>query len=263
MQSISKQTLEIVFRDQVLQVALFISKRTDKWVVCLHGLQSDATLFNDLFKQSFLDGYSLLSINFVGFGDSSKPDDFSYDIADQAEIIKLVLTKLNVESLHLIGHSLGGMVGALLLKPFGNKVLSFANLEGNLVLADCGDSKDVVKYNETEFEDVGYIRLKENIRQSNQKSAPYRSGWLETIPAKVFYKTSASVIRWSKGEKLLKVFSEASVKRMFMYGSQNASKADIVPEKISKVAIPEAGHFMLLDNPEACYSALEDFISKQ
>jgi pimeloyl-ACP methyl ester carboxylesterase len=263
MKPISRQSVTVVFKGENLTVSLLISKRTNnKWIVCLHGLQSNAQLFEDLFTQSFLNSYSLLAIDLIGFGNSAKSDDFSYDIADQAEIIKLMLAKLHIKQLHLIGHSLGGMVGVLLLEPLREVILSFANLEGNLVLADCSISKDVVQYTQAEFESTEYERLKESVRQSGQKSTAHRSDWLETITARVFYKTSASIVEWSKHEKLLTLFSEAPTKRMFMYGVENASKAALVPASIKQVGIAGAGHFMLLDNPEACYAALEDFIAE-
>lgn len=255
-----KQIITVHYKNQDLDVSILVARRTDQWVVCLHGLQANAELFSDLFNQSFLDNYSLLAISFIGFGDSTKPDDFSYDVADQAEVTKLVLNELGIKQLHLIGHSLGGMVGTLLLEPLRANIMSFANLEGNLVLADCGDSKNVAQYSEADFKKYGYDNLKESIRQSGQKSASYRYKRLEIIPAKVFYKTSTSIVDWSKSEKLLDLFVGSQVKRMFMYGSRNAVKADTLVESISKVVIDEAGHFMLLDNPQACYAALNDFI---
>src|SRR5260221_5662540 len=114
------------------QVASFIQKRSTEYILFLHGIQSNKELFVPLMKQSFLDAYSLLALDCIGFGNSSKPEDFSYDVQEQAHIISEVLKQLGITKLHIIGHSLGGVIGTLLLQPLQENILSFLNLEGNL-----------------------------------------------------------------------------------------------------------------------------------
>jgi pimeloyl-ACP methyl ester carboxylesterase len=85
----------------------------------------------------------------------------------------------------------------------------------------------------------------------------------KAIPAKVFYKTSVSIVEWSDSEKLRAIFNVSNVRRLFLYGSKNARKASVVSDSVEKVEVPDAGHFMLLDQPEFCYRTLAQFISQK
>ena len=232
-----------------------------KWVVFLHGIQSNKELFKDLIKQPFLKDYSLLTLDFVGFGKSSKPENFSYDIQEQANICKEIINNLGIKELNLIGHSLGGMVGILLLEPLKDIVKSFINMEGNLVYADCGLSKVVADLNFEDFKNQ-YSKIKSDIKLSGEPSSQLRGNCLSQISDFVFYKTSTSIVKWSKSKKLLKLFKDSQVKKLFIYGSQNSQKAKILPKDFNTVMIPNSGHFMLRDNPKECYKTFEKFYSE-
>lgn len=255
----NQQVVSIAHKGQKLRLSLNIRQSSSKWIVCLHGIQSNKDLFNGLFDQSFLDDYSLLAIDFVGFGDSDKPENFSYDLQGQADIVKQVLEKLEIDNIYLIGHSLGGMVGILFSKLIQNKIKGFINAEGNLVYSDCGLSKDVAEYNFEEFKKK-YPEIKHKIKDSGELSSELRGVSLEKIPDFVFYKTSLSIVKLARSEKLLEVFKELPFERMFLFGDRNAQKAEIIPTDIKKVEVSNAGHFMLLDNPGECYKAIKNFL---
>jgi pimeloyl-ACP methyl ester carboxylesterase len=248
------------FGGQEIGVSALVADTQSDWIVALHGIQSNKELYEPLLSQPFATEYSQLAIDFVGFGGSDKPESFSYSAEDQAQIVRQVLGHFAIERLHLIGHSLGGMVGTLLLPQLGSRVLSFANLEGNLVGADCGASKDTIQFSIEEFVSAKYDWMRERIAQSQEPSAALRRKWLEAIPAEVFYKTSASIVDLSNSERLQTIFNDTNVRRLFMYGSKNARKAAEVSDSVEKVEIPDAGHYMLLDQPQACFAALRKLI---
>src|ERR1700684_2286347 len=79
--------------------------------------QSNKELFVPLLEQKFLDKYIVLALDCIGFGNSSKPENFSYNVEEQAHIIHEIIKQLDVKSLHIIGHSLGRVIGTLLLHP--------------------------------------------------------------------------------------------------------------------------------------------------
>src|SRR3989344_3772035 len=121
--------IPIQYKDFDLEISAFISKNSDNWLFCLHGLQSNKNMFNDLLSKPFFKNYSLFVIDFVGFGNSSKPEQFSYDLLDQAKICQEIILSLNLNKIHIIGHSMGGMIGTLLLEMVPERVNSLINME--------------------------------------------------------------------------------------------------------------------------------------
>ena len=258
-----QKNFSLKFEGLDLNISSVIKTTSSEWIICLHGIQSNKELFSDFLKQRFLNNYSLMAIDLIGFGNSSKPEKFSYDIEDQAKIVGQLVEILKIKKLHLIGHSLGGTIGTIMLKPLQKFISSFINIEGNLTLADSSLTKEVADYTFEEFKDEKYQHIKEQIKQSSEASAAFRSKYLEQIPDYAFYKTSKSIINWAKNDELLHLFSEASCKRLYLYGDKNAFKKVIPPSSVIKVEIPNAGHFMLLDNPVSTYQAIEYFLTTE
>ncbi|MBI2420710.1 MAG: hypothetical protein HYV38_01345 [Candidatus Levybacteria bacterium] len=240
-----EKAFSVSFEEFKLKIDTLIKPSGTEWIIFLHGIQSNKELFSDFLKQPFLQKYSLLSLDLIGFGNSSKPETFSYDILDQAN-----------------GHSLGGTIGTLMLEPLKDTIVSFINLEGNLTLLDSSVTKEVAGYTFDEFKQEKYQQIKESVRNSDDTSAALRSKCLEMIPDYVFYKTSLSIIKWVKDEDVLHLFADASCKRLYLYGDKNNFKKNIAPDSVEKVEIPNAGHFMLLDNPKTTYQVIEKLLNR-
>ncbi len=231
-----------------------------EWVVCIHGLQTNRTAFDDLLARPFFKRHSVLALDCIGFGDSEKPDDFSYDLWEQAELCVAVLEELRVERCHLVGHSMGGMIGTFLLGQLGARVSSFVNMEGNLVMSDCGKSADVARQTYEDFEKSGYAALKAEVSSSKEPSAALRSACLRQTSARAFQGSSVSIVEWSKSERLVPLFNDAPQRKAFLYGSTNARKVANVGKSVQAIEIPDAGHFMMCDNPKETYESIEGFI---
>jgi pimeloyl-ACP methyl ester carboxylesterase len=253
---VKQSLLPVQYKGSSLTVAACIKEASHTWLICLHGLQSNKELFEGLLSQGKFRDLSVVALDFIGFGKSDKPPDFGYDIASQALIVSQIVGMLQIKNLKIIGHSLGGMVGVLLLEPLKGVISAFANLEGNLVLSDCGVSKTVVQSSFEVFASGGYAELKKQIAQQSRQ----RSVWLEDVPDYAFYETSRSIVQWCKSEKLPDLFAAGTCERLFVYGDQNSLKAQAVPKGIELRQISNSGHFMLLDNAYETYDCLSDFL---
>lgn len=162
-------------------------------------------MFHKLVSRPLFNNYSLLLIDFVGFGNSSKPETFSYDLMDQALICQEIITSLDLRNIQIIGHSMGGMVGTLLLEMI-------------------------------------------------------RAKWLTLIPDYAFYKSSLSIVDWSRSRKLLHIFLELKRRKLYIYGNKSKEKINSLENKIQLAQIPDAGHFMLIDNFKSCVEQIESFL---
>ncbi len=255
-----EQSLSVEYKGQTFDISYAEVKRGGTTVICLHGLQSNKEMFapmQDLFERK---KFSTIAIDFIGFGKSSKPLDFSYDVEDQAGIIDKVFEKLRLQKFCILGHSMGGMVGTMLLKSWRSSLLEFVNMEGNFVLEDCGASLPVSQMSFEEFSQKWYPEFLASLETSAEPGAKDRRKWLRSTPDYVFYKTSKSIVDWSRSEKLLPMFTESPVQKSFFYGEKNARKREVLPASIPTSKIPNAGHFMFADNPEETLRAIDDFL---
>lgn len=262
--SMKTEILNIQHDGLSFKVSILISQQKEaNWVIGLHGLQSNKEMYQSLYSQSCFDSFSKLAIDFIGFGNSSKPIDFSYDIKDQARIVEKIIEKLNIKSFHLIGHSLGGMVGTLLLKTLQEKVLSFINLEGNLKLEDCGTSIKIASKSFEYFKQKGFSSIKASLRNMDTPNASLRYKWVQMIPDYSFYKTSKSIVEWSKSNKLFEIFTKSKNKKIFIFGDKNYQKTNNIKNDVKCIGIKNAGHFMYLDNPEKLTQEILYFFTSQ
>ena len=82
-------------------------------LIFLHGSGPGASGYSN-FKHNFpyfaQRGYHTIALDYVGYGLSDKPVDFVYDIAVQAQAVHDVVTQLALETIVLIGNSLGGYI---------------------------------------------------------------------------------------------------------------------------------------------------------
>src|SRR5438045_1306243 len=122
---LNEETFTISYNNFLFDVSTLHKQQSPEYILFLHGIQSNKELFLPLLQQNFLENYSLLALDDIGFGNSSKPEDFSYDVEDQAKIIALLVEQLEIKKLHIIGHSLGGVIGTLLSKLLEEKIISF------------------------------------------------------------------------------------------------------------------------------------------
>lgn len=245
-----------------VSVASTLRHSSDKWLLCLHGLQSNKLLFERLFRDPRFENFSIIAPDFLGFGESSKPESCSYDLSTQLDVISQLLNHHNICEFHLIGHSLGGMIGTMLYSHQDFKLNSLISLEGNLILADCSKSREVSDLSEEEFTAVAYPELKALLLESSEPSAKLRAEGLKQIPAYVFLRTSKSIVKYSESEELLRMFLQGSTPRLFILGENGTCSSRPQSEYIQILSIPDAGHFMLLDNPSATFGGISDFLNR-
>lgn len=257
----NEQMIPIAYNGMKLDISCMHVRRGGTTAVCLHGLQSHKEMFSPLEELFTRKKYSSLAIDCVGFGKSSKPEDFSYKLEDQAAVINMVIDALKLQQFSLIGHSMGGMIGTMLLNSWRGNLLGFVNMEGNFVLQDCGASLPVSEAGFEEFSKTLYPELLASLETSQEPSATLRKKCLRLTPDYAFYKTSKSIVDWSRSEKLIPQFVDAQVQKVFVYGEKNRRKNDVLPATIPTVEIANAGHFMLVDNPKDTMQAIDDYLS--
>ena len=96
----------------------------DPPVVLLHGFPTssfDWRACADHLKQK----RRVVTFDFLGFGLSDKPQDYSYSLIEQADSVAVVLRELGVRRAHLVAHDMGTSVATELLARRRHKLLTF------------------------------------------------------------------------------------------------------------------------------------------
>lgn len=217
-------------------------------ILFTHGLGCSKESFDGAFDFPRFSGFRLLAVDLVGYGDSSKPPDFSYAMEDQAQLLGLVLEKIEADRIHIVAHSMGCAIGLLLAERIPRKVASFVNVEGNLIAEDCGlISRKTIEIPFEEFRDSVFDKIRSKGPQ------PWRRLSAKTDPW-AFYKSCESLVAWSDSGRLLDIFEHLEARKLYVYGDEN-SDMEILGRLggIRKSAIPDSGHFVMNDNPREFY----------
>lgn len=99
------QTLEMFYMD-----IKPIVKANNKTVVLLHGKNFNAAYWKTTIQALSKEGYRVIAPDQIGFGKSSKPQNYQYSFQQLAQNTKQVLDKLQIKRIYLLGHSMGGML---------------------------------------------------------------------------------------------------------------------------------------------------------
>lgn len=225
-------------------------------IVFIHGLGCSAKGFSSAWQSDALKDFSLLAVDLAGFGRSEKSISFSYHLEDQARLNRKLLSGLPTAPIHLVGHSMGGAVAILLAQDLACQSLS--SIEGNLFTLDCGPiSRTPIAMSLQEYRDTGFAQTKEFL-----SSYSVGTFYLEETSADAFYMSSKSLVQWSDSNKLLSMFQTLPTRGAYFYGEENSQfpVIKIIHPQIRCLQIPQAAHFPMVENPEAFYEQLSQFI---
>lgn len=118
--------------------AAYFEEGSGPVVLLLHGFLSDANCWNAV-TQVLKNKYRCISLDLLGFGESSKPE-IEYRIESQVSYIHQFMKSLCIESFYIIGHSLGGWIAASYALAYEESIL------GITLVAPAGISEELDKY---------------------------------------------------------------------------------------------------------------------
>jgi pimeloyl-ACP methyl ester carboxylesterase len=257
--------LQIEHRNQVFNLSYFTREAKNETILYLHGMGSSKHDFLDARVVPELKDVSLVALDFPGCGRTPYGNGVSLEAHDLAQIVRKFTEKLRLKDFHLIGHSLGGIVGLLLCKENPDGVKSFVNIEGNLAPEDCFITRRIVEHSLEQLVARSFFReLELGYAQSPHAGVRiYADRFPKEISERVAFDYSNSLVRYSDGPDLLNWFTELAMPRLFVYGSANAHLsylARLRTNGIRTVEVPNSHHWVLYDNPSFFYEVLAGFL---
>ncbi|MBI2144315.1 alpha/beta hydrolase [Candidatus Woesearchaeota archaeon] len=257
----ASEDFSVEYRGHSLEISARYRKPGQELILFIHGLGCNKEFFDDAFSFPQFGGFSLLSIDLVGFGRSSKPQDFSYSMEGQAEACRLLLGGLKPTRIHIVAHSMGAAVGLLLAEKIQGTLASFVNVEGNLTGEDCGFiSRRIASVPFENFKTLLISQLKGEIAKLPGKGNQLWSSQIGKSDPLAFYQSARSLVEWSDSGQLLERFRSLAARKAYVYGEDSRISALHKLGRIPLIKIPKSGHFVMADNPNEFYARLAEFI---
>lgn len=228
-----------------------------KYLVFLHGWGADLNSFLWL-KDYFVEEYSMLFVDFAGFGKSEKPS-VPYFVSDYALELKNLLDKFDIKKLVFIGHSFGGRVSIkfafLFSKEYKKLSLLLVDSAGVLPRRRLGYYLRVWRYK----------RLKRQVL-SGQKSKEVLDKFGSND-----YKDLSIIMRQTfvnvVNEDLSEYAKRLYVKTLIVWGEKDKDTKPYMAKKLNSliadsklIFLKGAGHFSFLDKKEDFVIILDTFL---
>jgi len=259
MSSIVKEILSIGKELNVAYTQRVVGKDNKPYIVFVHGFGSSREFFRFAFENPSLSEYSLISLDLIGFGESTKHERFSYEMSNQASIMIQVLNKLEVHSFHLCAHSMGGLVAMEMINQSPPQILSFINLEGNLTLDDCFITGKILECPLEEFLASERVKFEESLLEFPSYLKEFRKA-----SSIALYKSADETVRLSSNPRLIEDFIDLPNKKCFVYGEKNK---DLYPAEAilhnndgPVLYITDSDPEMAEQNPSHLYSTISKFL---
>ena len=223
--------------------------------VYLHGLGSASSAdFPRITRDPQLATYRALLIDLLGFGFSDHPASFPHTLEAHADTVARLLDHLALRQCHVVGHSMGGSVAIALAARRPDLVSGLVVAECNFDPHDATFSQMIVDLSPSE-EDYVASGHADVIAQVEGWAAadPGVGGFAGTLRAadpRAIYRCSVALV----GCHLRETFFDLGMPRTYVFGEQTLPhhhqpllEAGGVPVAV----VPESGHGMVVENPDA------------
>lgn len=128
-----------------LRLACILRQGEGAPVVLFHGFGSTKEDFADLMIHPDFRGRTILAYDAPGFGETECDDLAELSIPFLRRVAEQVIAHHGWQQVHLVGHSMGGLMALCLALRNPGAVASFMNIEGNLTPEDCFLSRQVTE----------------------------------------------------------------------------------------------------------------------
>ncbi len=238
---------------------------TGKPLVLLPGLSQPAvSQFLGTATHPALADRRLFMIDYLGSGFSDGPPGHDGEPFSHAEDIAAALDHIGLGEVDVCGHSMGGTVAICLARLRPDLVARLGVSEANLFPGGGVATKSIASQTHKEWIGDGFdaliAMLDDEARGGDARSDALAAGWRQADPAMLHANAVALV---HLADDFAASFFALSIPRAFIFGARNLPSKGRVPKPdspdpgmlekngIAVHSIPNAGHGMMFDNPDA------------
>ncbi len=246
--------------------------RARQTILFIHGIGESGLCFIEALTHPSLAEFNIVIPDLTGFGRSRAAETEDYSLEAQALRIGGLLDVLELEAIHLIGHSMGGDIGTVVCERRPHAVRTFVNVEGNLTPAD-----GFITSRAMEAEKNG--RFEEWLR--GEFCHETIAGWAIDSPSAVRYLASIQMCRPEaflnsarqvcelnesapdgNGSVIGQQFMNLSLRKTFCWGSIGEdSKSFLRKNSIPNKEFPGTSHWVMIDAADNFYGYVAEFLN--
>lgn len=245
-----------------LRSAGAMPKRTGLFI---HGLGCDGGWFSEHFGRHDLTFVTWFVPDLLGHGKSGRPEDLvAYRMESQAQALDELLSAEGSAEVVLVAHSMGGLVclrlAELLERRGSARVLGLVYAEGNIDENDTFMSRGIAEQSWETFATSGWAKLIGDLTGD-----PALSSYLRTLTSAgplTVHASCMNLVAHSREEVTTALLRRFTFPKLFVFGARNRGRftSEVIARRFGEVRyIPDAGHVMYEDNPEAFWGLIRGF----
>lgn len=219
--------------------------------VYIHGLGATSpAYFAEIAVHPLLAGHRSLLIDLLGHGISDRPTAFDYTLEAHADALAQALTSAGVTGAELVAHSMGGSVAIVLAARHphlvSRLVLVDANLDPIPRRPGSAGSSGIAAYSEQEFLAGGWQEVRDRV-------GPHWWSTMRLAGREALHRSAVHLIRGTT-PTMRALLLGLKIPRTYLLPADDGPLpgADALIESgVAVVAIPDCGHNIMLDNPDA------------
>ncbi|MFF0415825.1 alpha/beta fold hydrolase [Kitasatospora sp. NPDC004745] len=216
----------------------------------LHGLgASSPVYFAAAAAHPVLAGRRSLLLDLLGFGISDRPADFGYTLEQHADAVAAALAAEGLTGVEVVGHSMGGAVAVVLAHRHPRLVSRLLLVDANLDPAAPGPrpgGSGIAGFTEEQFLAGGRELVAERVGPS----------WWSTMRLagpEALHRSAVHLAR-ATTPTMRELLVGLDLPRTYLHPQADGEPRDadgLRAAGVRVVAVPDCGHNIMLDNPEA------------
>ena len=235
-------------------------------ILYLHGLGESGLCFEQVMIDRRLASWHQVAVDLPGYGKSPWSDQ-PIDFACTADRLVDWLARSQLPPVVVVGHSMGGVLGADVARRAPSHVRGFLNVEGNISFADCTFSRDAAALELADFLESGGESLIDEVYRGGVDDAALRGYYasLRMADRRQLHRDSTELVARSRAETLASESAAVAVPIRYVLGNPRGtgtrSRSLLDASGVRWIAIEDAGHWPYLDQHDAFVDVLSSFLA--
>ena len=232
-------------------------------LVFIHGLGCASSCdYPTVAADPALSARRLLLIDLLGSGFSDRPSDFGYSIGDHARTVAELVRHLNLNSIDLFGHSMGGAIAITTAHLLADRVEHLVLSEPNLDPGGGVFSRGIAEMSEADYVARGHAEL---IQASAFEENDIWAASLSLSAPYAIHRSASSLVLGGAPTWREQLYGLAAP-RTVIFGRNSLPDRDYetLPKYgVNVETVEQAGHSMAWENPQGLAKAIERALNRQ